>query len=193
MVVFPLPVPSATLEALGDREVRFYVTLSYFIEPNPGRRGLAKSKFRYANCGLRFDLKTATESLDTFLGNRSGTILDKLEREKGERGETSEGWTVGTSNQDRGSLHHDIWKGRAADLAARDAIIVYPVNGWWKLRSRLQRWDSRQRFALALTIETDGDGHDIYNAVSEEVASLAIPQRIQQIKELFETPISVSN
>jgi len=193
MVVFPLPVPSTTLEALGDREVRFYVTLSYFIEPNPGRRGLAKSKFRYANCGLRFDLKTATESFDTFLANRSGSIQEKLEREKGERGETSKGWTVGTGNQDRGSLHHDIWKGRAADLAARDAIIVYPVNGWWRLRSRLQRWDSSQRFALALTIETEGEDHDIYASVSEEVSSLAVPQRIQQIKEFFETQISVSN
>lgn len=192
MVVFPLPIPKATLEELGDSEVRFYVTLSYFIEPNPGRRGLAKSKFRYANCGLRFDLKTATESIETFLANRSAKIQEKLDRERGERGETSEGWTIGTNNQDRGSLHHDIWKGRAADLAARDAIIVYPVNGWWKLRGRLGRWNSRQRFALALTIETDGAGHDIYTAVSEEISSLVIPQRIQQIKEMFETEVSIS-
>ncbi|MEX2577547.1 MAG: S8 family peptidase [Verrucomicrobiales bacterium] len=193
MVLLPLPVPKSVLEEMGTSKVRLVVTLSYFIEPNPGRRGLAKSKFRYANCGLRFDLKTSTESIDTFVANRSKKIHDKLgRRRKGDRGNASKGWIVGSNNQDRGSLHHDIWEGKAIDLASRDALVVYPVNGWWKLRKQLGRWDSRQRFALAMTIEADGAEHDLYTAVEQEIPSLAIPQRVREIAAMFETEVEVS-
>ena len=193
MLYFPVPIPRVVLEGLSDTRVKLHVTLSYFIEPNPGRRGLARSKFRYANCGLRFDLKTATESIDTFVGNRSGEVFEKLEMEKkGDRGNASSGWTVGTNNQGRGSLHHDIWEGPASDLASRDAIIVYPQNGWWRLRPKLERWDSQQRFSLVVTLEAEGEQIDIYSAVESEVANLAIPQRIQEIRSMFEVPLEVS-
>ena len=193
MILFPLPVPKSALEDMGTRNVRCYVTLSYFIEPNPGRRGLAKSKFRYANCGLRFDLKTSTESIDTFVGNRSKKVHDKLgRRSKGDRGNASRGWIVGSNNQDRGSLHHDIWEGKAVDLASRDAVVVYPVNGWWRLRKQLGRWDSRQRFTLAITIESDDPEHDLYTAVEQEISSLVVPQRVRDIAALFDTKVEVS-
>lgn len=193
MLYFPLPIPKAVLEGLSDTRVRLYVTLSYFIEPNPGKRGIAKSKFRYANCGLRFDLKTATESIDTFVGNRSREVFDKLEMEKkGHRGSASSGWTIGTNNQGRGSLHHDIWEGQASDLASRDALIVYPQNGWWRLRPKLECWDCLQRFSLVVTIEVGGEQINIYSAVESEVANLRVPQRIQEIRSMFETPIEVT-
>jgi hypothetical protein len=31
-----------------------------------------------------------------------------------------------------GSLHCDLWRGYAVDLAGHDAIAAYPVSGWWK-------------------------------------------------------------
>ena len=31
-----------------------------------------------------------------------------------------------------GSLHCDLWRGPAIELASHDAIAVYPVGGWWK-------------------------------------------------------------
>lgn len=193
MIYFPMPVPRGVLEEHGGTRVKLYVTLSYFIEPNPGRRGLAKSKFRYANCGLRFDLKTATESIDTFVGNRSGDVFEKLEMDKkGDRGNTSSGWTIGTNNQGRGSLHHDIWDGVASDLASRDAIIVYPQNGWWRLRSKLERWNSQQRFSLVVTLEVEGEQIDIYNAVENEVGNLSVPLRIQEIQNMFDSQVEVS-
>ena len=36
---FELPWPRDVLQGLGEQSVRLRVTLSYFIEPNPGRRG----------------------------------------------------------------------------------------------------------------------------------------------------------
>lgn len=193
MLYFPLPIPKTVLEGLSNTRVKLYVTLSYFIEPNPGRRGIAKSKFRYANCGLRFDLKTATESIDTFVGNRSREVFDKLSMDKkGDRGNSSSGWTIGTNNQGRGSLHHDIWEGSASDLASRDALIVYPQNGWWRLRPKLERGDSQQRFSLVITLEAEGERINIYSAVESEVANLAIPQRIREIRSMFEVPVEVS-
>ena len=173
--------------------VKLGVTLSYFIEPNPGRRGLAKSKFRYANCGLRFDLKSTTESVETFLANRSRKIQEKLSRkQKGDRGNPAKGWLVGTKNQNRGSLHHDIWSGTAVELASRDAIVVYPVDGWWRLRTKLAQWDRKQRFSLVVTIETEDGDHDIYTAVEERVPTLGVPQRVKDIESMFMTKVEVS-
>ena len=191
MLYFQMPVPKSVLEGHGNSKVKLHVTLSYFIEPNPGRRGLAKSKFRYANCGLRFDLKTATESIDTFIGNRSGDVLDKLNKDKGDRGDPARGWLLGRNNQGRGSLHHDIWKGRASDLASRDGIMVYPENGWWRLRKHLKRWDSKQRFSLVVTLEVEDDSIDIYTAVENEVENLTVPQRVTDIQSMFETNVEV--
>ncbi len=53
--------PKQVLEDLGETQVTVRVTLSYFIEPSPGRRGWT-SKFRYASHGLRFALRGPTES-----------------------------------------------------------------------------------------------------------------------------------
>lgn len=192
MLYFPLPIPRDRLQELGAANLRLKVTLSYFIEPNPGRRGLATSKFRYPNCGLRFDLKTATESYDTFVANRSDHIQQKLDwKKKGERGETSKGWLLGIENQSRGSLHQDQWEGSASSLASRDGIVVYPVNGWWRLRPHLKQWDREQRFSLVVSIESDDPSHEIATAVQNEIQNLSAPQRIGEIAGLFAGPIEL--
>ena len=53
--VHPLPWPKRTLDALGEIDVKMRVTLSYFVEPNPARRGW-RSRYRYASHLLRFDV-----------------------------------------------------------------------------------------------------------------------------------------
>lgn len=45
---FDLPWPRDVLAELGATPVRLRITLSYFIEPNPGRRGW-KKRHRYAS------------------------------------------------------------------------------------------------------------------------------------------------
>lgn len=63
--VHQLPWPKAILQELGQAVVCLRVTLSYFVEPNPGRRGW-KRRHRYASHGLRFEVKWPTENVDEF-------------------------------------------------------------------------------------------------------------------------------
>ena len=59
MHLHDLPWPHDVLEGLGEMPVEMRVTLSYFIEPNPSRRGV-RSRYRYESHGLRFDVKRPT-------------------------------------------------------------------------------------------------------------------------------------
>jgi hypothetical protein len=65
MMLHDLPWPDEVLEGLGQQIVQMKVTLSYFIEPNPGERGWTK-RHRYSSHGLRFDAKRSEETLETF-------------------------------------------------------------------------------------------------------------------------------
>ena len=65
MHLHSLPWPHDVLESLGETPVEMRVTLSYFIEPNPSRRG-ARSRYRYESHGFRFDVKRPLESTDEF-------------------------------------------------------------------------------------------------------------------------------
>lgn len=60
-----LPWPRQELLALGETQVELRVTLSYFVEPNPGERGWAR-RHRYASHGLRFVMKASAEELGEF-------------------------------------------------------------------------------------------------------------------------------
>ncbi|MFT3686395.1 MAG: S8 family serine peptidase [Phycisphaerales bacterium] len=143
MTLHNLPWPRQLLHDLGDTPVILRATLSYFIEPSPGRRGWTNS-FRYASHGLRFDLKRADETTDAFKARLSADV-DAAEEEPGSDGGR---WVVGKQARSRGSLHSDWWHGTAAELADRDALAVYPVTGWWRdastfnvsIQSRRTHW-----------------------------------------------------
>ena len=66
LVLHQLPWPKAILENLGAADVELRVTLSYFIEPNPGERGQTK-RHSYASHGLRFEVKRSKEPDDAFM------------------------------------------------------------------------------------------------------------------------------
>jgi hypothetical protein len=58
-------------------------------------------------------------------------------------------WLLGERQRHRGSLHQDVWKGTAADLASRGFIAVYPsAMGWWRTRPALERYDFLRGIAL---------------------------------------------
>ena len=126
MHLHELPWPIDVLEDLGETQVEMRVTLSYFIEPNPSQRGVA-SRYRYASHGLRFDVKRPLESVDAFRGRINAAARD--EEHGAARGHGDPAWLIGTQNRHRGSLHGDIWRGSAADLASRGHIAVYPAMG----------------------------------------------------------------
>ena len=163
-----LPWPCDVLESLGETSVEMRVTLSYFIEPNPSRRGTL-SRYRYESHGLRFDVKRALESTDDF---RKRINLAARDEEEGPRRSGSDPqWLIGTQGRHRGSLHSDIWRGTAADLASRGAIAVYPTAGWWKTRPALERYDQTARYALVVSIKAPEIDVDLYTEVANLISS----------------------
>lgn len=166
MKVHRLPWPREQLAALGAAPVEFRVTLSYFVEPNPGERGWTR-RHRYASHGLRFRVKSTTESLNEFRARINQAARDEEEGVPAAAG--AEEWLLGTF-RDRGTIHSDIWRGTAADLAVRDAIGVFPVGGWWKEKPYLERYNGTARYALIVTIRAPGSNVDIYTPVETQVA-----------------------
>ena len=161
-----LPWPKEQLTELGAARVELRVTLSYFVEPNPGERGWTR-RHRYASHGLRFRVKSAFESLNELRARINQAARE--EEEGAPAGAGAEEWLLGTF-RDRGSIHSDFWYGTAADLAERDAIGVFPVGGWWKEKPYLERHDSLARYALVVTIRAPGSEVDIYTTVEAQVA-----------------------
>jgi hypothetical protein len=162
-----LPWPKDVLQELGDQDVTLRVTLSYFVEPNPARRGW-RARHRYASHGLRFDVKTGDESITEFRKrlNKQAVAADG---EGPTTASDSEEWLLGNQLRHRGSLHSDIWKGSAAELADRGVIGVYPVSGWWKEQPKRDRSSLGARYALIVGIQTPAEGVDIWTPVAQEV------------------------
>jgi hypothetical protein len=149
MKLHDLPWPAEALEALGQTLVQMKVTLSYFIEPNPGERGRTK-RHRYSSHGLRFAVKRSEENLVAF---RSRINKDAREEDDWNAAAGADsGWFFGQRLRNRGSLHSDIWEGTAADLASRHAIAIYPTGGWWREKPALQRADRLVRYALVVSL-----------------------------------------
>jgi len=163
--VYELPWPKEQLQALPSAtQVTLRATLSYFIEPNPARRGW-KYKHRYQSHGLRFAMQNALEPLDEFR-SRISRDLQVADGELPDFGEP--GWAL-AHDRNRGSIHSDWWTGPAADLAQREHLCVFPVGGWWKERRSLGYWSKSVRYALIVSIETPITGVDIYTPVANRV------------------------
>jgi hypothetical protein len=167
MHLYELPWPRDVLRGLEGATVRLRVTLSYFIEPNPGRRGW-KTKHRYASHGLRFEVKGPTQSVDEFRKHVNKLALEEEEERPSTGGDSSE-WYLGEQARSRGSLHSDILSCSAATLADRGVIAVYPVSGWWKDQPRRDRSEKGARYALVVSIETPGVEADIWTPVAQQV------------------------
>jgi hypothetical protein len=74
MGIHSLPWPKEQLAELSSQTVTMRVTLSYFIEPKPGRReGFVKHRHRYLSHGLRFEVKRPTETEDQLRKRASPT------------------------------------------------------------------------------------------------------------------------
>ena len=167
MHLHSLPWPRQALEDLGDTQIELRVTLSYFIEPNPSERG--RSRYRYESHGLRFDVKRPYESVEEFRGRINAAARDE---EKGDsQGGDDDQWLIGKQARHRGSLHNDIWRGSAADLASRECVAVYPALGWWKTRTALERYDRGARYALVISIRAPEVDVDLYTEVANRVAA----------------------
>lgn len=162
-----LPWPTDQLLALGGAVVRMRVTLSYFIEPNPARRGWVR-RYSYASHGLRFSVRRPTETTKEFRKRVNLRARAEEERRTGTESDAGE-WFFGPDQRTAGSLHTDIWTGTAADLAERGVIAVFPVSGWWKQRTQRDHSDRGARYALVVSVETPGQDVDIWTPVAQQV------------------------
>ena len=171
MHIHEIPWPRDVLLSLGNTPVEMRVTLSYFIEPNPARRGWTK-RYRYASHGLRFEVKTPEETVDQFRQRINRAAHDENMGIKSKS--DSKRWTIGPDLRGLGSLHSDMWKGSAVELATRGYIAIYPVIGWWRERHKLGKWDKIARYSLIISISTPDTNIDIYTVV-KNIISVQVP------------------
>jgi hypothetical protein len=177
MHLYKLPWPTDVLSDLGAKPVIMRITLSYFIEPGPGEIGW-ENRYRYASHALRFDINGAGESEGDFVRR-----INYQAREDGEHPGTrgaGKNWVIGEA-RNVGSIHSDIWQGRAADLAASNMIAVYPAVGWWRERHHLNRWNRECRYSLIISIYTPEQTVDIYTPVAVQL-KVMIPIPVQTVR-----------
>jgi hypothetical protein len=169
MHLHDLPWPKDALQALGNVNVELTITLSYFIEPNPSSRNIL-NKYSYASHQLRFDVKRSLETSSDFQ-KRINKASRSSKNDKPDKTDDSN-WCFGKDNRHRGSIHKDIWKGSAAELAERGQIGIYPASGWWKTRTSHERWDSEARYALVISLSVPEVDVDIYSEVEAKIATM---------------------
>jgi hypothetical protein len=163
-----IPWPKETLEQLGNVIVEMKVTLSYFIEPNPGQRGWG-TKYSYASHRLQFDVKRSLETLDAFKQRINKQARDE-EFDSKNNAEESGHWILGSNLRKTGSIHSDTWIGTAAELASREYIGVYPLSGWWKELKKHQGWTKSARYSLIISLTTPET--DIYTEIENQIKTL---------------------
>lgn len=171
MHFYRLPWPLDVLRDLGEAEISMRVTLSYFVEPGPGEVGW-QDRYRYASHALRFALNGPGEGEDDFIRRINKQARD----EDGHPGTAGPGdrWLIGDNTRNVGSIHSDIWQGRAADLALSNLVGIYPAVGWWRERHHLGRVNRQTRYALLVSIHTPELNIDIYTPVAISVG-IAVP------------------
>ena len=148
------------------------ITLSYFIEPSPGSIGW-KDKYRYASCGLRFDVKNANESLDDFKKRINIKMRGDDKKDSGDGTSGSERWYLGSDNRDVGSVHSDFCELSAVELSECNQIAVFPVVGWWRERDYLGKSDNKIRYSMVVSLETSKQNVDFYTPIITQIANVA--------------------
>jgi hypothetical protein len=166
-----LPWPREQLLDLGSTTVELRVTLSYFVEPNPGRRGVL-GQHTYPSHKLQFAIKNPLENQAEFearIAKDAEAQNDGMTRYG--KFESDDAWLVGSTNRNRGSLHSDIWRGSAAELADCGILAVYPAGGWWKYHNSSDRVGRAVTYALLVSLTTPEVETDLYTptAVKLEV------------------------
>lgn len=168
MHFYDLPFPRAVLEALENEVVVMKVTLSYFIEPNLTGKAATRPD-TYRSFGLRFEMKKRSES-----NRRFRARVNAAQENDGERAEQEAShWLLGSKSGAAGSLHCDLWRGRAIELAGHDAIAIYPVGGWWKSHAGQRRGDERARYSLLISLSAPGHTVDMHSEVAARVEARA--------------------
>ncbi|QDM32862.1 S8 family peptidase [Tardiphaga sp. vice352] len=175
---YTLPIPRDMLEKLENEVVEMKITLSYFIDPNPGLSANLDPQ-RYQSHGLRFDHQRKNESVPRFkLRVNPSEREDPRRRPAIEPADTR--WMLGEDSISAGSLHCDVWTGPAIELLNRDTICVKPVNGWWRSRASTEIVNRKSRYALIVTLKARNTELDIYTPVRTSIG-LPVPVEVETL------------
>lgn len=161
MHFYDLPWPKQALEKIENGIVTMKVTLSYFVEPNLSGRAATRPE-TYRSFGLRFAMKKRSDTKEQFKRRVSG----QQQKDAPGAQQESDFWLLGSNAAQAGSLHCDLWRGRAIDLALHDAIGVYPVTGWWKTHPGQKRFNDKGRYALVISISAPDFAVDMHSEIS---------------------------
>ena len=168
ILMFPLPWPEDLLRspALRDKQIKLKITLSYFIQPNPGSRGY-KNKFSYQSHSLRFDLQMPTETENEFMKRINANIGTEENEQKAPGQPDNRDWLFGKKSQMRttGSLHQDILTTTGAELATMKNIAIYSIGGWWRDSRKIRPEDTKTRFSLVISLDAGEADVDIYTEI----------------------------
>ena len=165
MHLYKMPWPDEVLTQIGDKEVEFKFTLSYFVEPGPGKIGW-KDRYRYPSHGLRFFLNKPQETVEVFEKRINKAVRD--ENEKSSYGGDTR-WLFGEQTRSLGSIHSDSFVATGADLASCNFMAVCPSIGWWKERHYLNKWNKKTRYSLIVSLSTPAIELDLYTPVATKV------------------------
>jgi hypothetical protein len=159
IIYYDLPWPTEVLSSNFDAPVKLKVTLSYFVEPNPSRRGFS-GRYSYASHGLRFAVRRPLESRKDFQQR-----VNMLERSEGFEAGGEDRWFLKRNVRDRGCLISDSWEGTAAELNDRSTIAIFPIGGWWKSLKGRSQANRSTRFALCVSLSVGDPAIDLYTPI----------------------------
>lgn len=160
---YALPLPTGVLEELDNETVDLKVTLSYYVDPNPGFAANV-DPLRYQSFGLRFDLRRNGETITNFK-KRVNVAERENPKEKAPRHADDNRWLLGPDSVSAGSLHCDTWSRPAIELVGRDLLCIKPVGGWWRDRSTPEIVDRKTRYALIVTLKARRTTIDLYTPI----------------------------
>jgi hypothetical protein len=162
-----LPWPSEILKDLEQTPAELRVTLSYFVEPNPG--AVLSGKYDlYASHGFDFDVKRPDESDEQAIARINGEARAGIKSSA-----PPMQWVFGSKERGgplwkggrRGGLKHDRVTMPAEDLARCGSIMVFPRKGWWG--GEYDRIEQQARYSLIVTIRTPEE--EIYTKIATEI------------------------
>ena len=113
-------------------------------------------------------MRRPTESAEEFYKRLNAEMRAEGEGATASTGDSAQ-WFLGRESRSAGSLHSDIWTGTAAELAQRETVAVYPVSGWWKDLGASSFEVLDARYALVVSIATEGVDVDLWTPVANEV------------------------
>jgi hypothetical protein len=172
--LYELPWPVDVLrDEIGDGDATIKVTLSYYIEPNPGNRQYA-SNFRYHSHELDFKLIKPLEPLHEFKRRISAASSGTDEHDDDTVDTSSELWTLRERIRSKGSIKKDFITTSGVELSRRNILAVYPKNGWYRTRRQLGKIESIVRYSLIITIETPEQEIDLYLPVFNMVQAVVL-------------------